>query len=505
VPDGGGAVDAVNEVREVRRVFIGGQWAVPSTDHAIEVVSPHTELPIGRVAAAGPDDVDRAVAAARAAVDEGPWPRVDPSERIDAVRRLAALYGERRREMAELITAEMGAPITFSKSAHATLPWAMLNAFADMAAAHDWEAVRPGYFGQDVLLRKEPVGVVAAIVPWNMPQFLIVGKLAPALLAGCAVVLKPAPETPLDACLLAELVEQLDLPPGLVSVLPGGRDVGAQLVEHPGVDKVAFTGSSAVGRQVAAACGAGLKRVSLELGGKSAAVVLDDADPAVVASGLQVAALMNGGQACVAQTRVLVPASRHDEMVDALAAMVSGLVVGDPTDRATQIGPLVAQRQQERVGSYITLGQEEGARVVVGGDGLPGGVDRGWYVRPTLFAGVDNGMRIAREEIFGPVLTVIPYADGGSGSGSGDGDAVRLADDSEYGLSGSVWTGDVERGMAVARRIRTGSFGVNQPYSMDPAAPFGGVKASGMGRELGREGIDGYLDVKAISVEGGLR
>jgi acyl-CoA reductase-like NAD-dependent aldehyde dehydrogenase len=394
--------------------------------------------------------------------------------------------------MAELVTAEMGAPITFSKLAQAALPAAMLGAFADVAAAHRWEEVRPGYYGQDLTLRKEPVGVVAAVVPWNMPQFSIVVKLAPALLAGCAVVVKPAPETPLDALLLAEMIDEVGLPPGVVSVLPGGRAVGERLVGHRGVDKVAFTGSTAAGRQVAAACAANLTRVSLELGGKSAAVVLDDADPEAVAAGARVAGLMNGGRACVAQARYLVPESRYAEMVDALAEMVESLVVGDPSDRATEVGPLVARRQQERVRDYIRLGREEGARLVVGGESLPAGVERGWYVRPTLFADVDNGMRIAREEIFGPVLGVIAYRD--------EDDAVRLANDSDYGLSGSVWTADVDRGLAVARRVRTGTFGVNQPYSMDPAAPFGGVKASGFGRELGPEGLDEFLDVKAISV-----
>jgi acyl-CoA reductase-like NAD-dependent aldehyde dehydrogenase len=275
-------------------------------------------------------------------------------------------------------------------------------------------------------------------------------------------------------------------------VLPGGRELGEHLVGHPGVDKASFTGSTAAGRQVAALCGAQLKRVSLELGGKSAAIVLDDADPAAVAAGVRVAGLMNSGQACVAQTRVLVPAGRAGEFTDALAAMVGEVPVGDPADRGTEIGPLVARRQQQRVLEYIEAGSRDGARLVVGGTGLPDGVDRGWYVRPTLFADVDNDMRIAREEIFGPVLSVIPYRD--------EADAVRIANDSEYGLSGSVWTADPDRGLTVARGVRTGSFGVNQPYSMDPAAPFGGMKASGIGRELGHEGLDGYLELKAISV-----
>ena len=473
-------------------LYVGGAWSAPTTDETIEVTSPHTEEVIGTAPSAGPDDIDRAVTAARAAVDDGPWPRLAPAERIHAIERLAAAYGEHRRDMAEVITAEMGAPISFSKLAQATLPWAMLGAFAGVARAHPWEEVRTGFYGQDVTVRREAVGVVAAVVPWNMPQFSIMVKLAPALLAGCAVIVKPAAETPLDALLLAEVIDGLDLPPGVVSVLPGGREAGAHLVAHPGLDKVAFTGSTAAGRQVAAACAANLTRVSLELGGKSAAIVLDDADPEVVAAGARVAGLMNGGQACVAQTRYLVPESRYDEMVDALATSLDTLVVGDPGDRATEIGPLVSRRQQERVRDYIAIGEKEGGRLVVGGTDLPDGVDRGWYVRPTLFADVTNDMRIAREEIFGPVLSVIPYGD--------EGDAVQIANDSDYGLSGSVWTADVDRGLAVARRVRTGTFGVNEPYSMDPAGPFGGVKASGSGREFGPEGLDEFLDTKAISV-----
>ncbi|MFB1297962.1 aldehyde dehydrogenase [Mycobacterium sp. pW049] len=473
-------------------LFIGGIWQTPSSEERIDVISPHTEATVASVAAAAPADVDRAVTAAREAFDNGPWPRTDPAERIATVRRLAEIYGERRADMADLITAEIGAPIGFAQRAQVALPWTMMSAFCDVAQRYPWREDRPGRYGADIRILREPVGVVAAIVPWNMPQFLIATKLIPALLAGCAVVLKPAPESPLDAILLAEIIAESGLPQGVVSVLPGDGAVGEYLVRHPGVDKVSFTGSSAAGRAVAAACAADLKRVSLELGGKSAAIVLDDADPNAVAAGVRSASLSNSGQICNALTRILVPQARAAEFTDALAAEMSALVVGDPTDTATQVGPLVAQRQQTRVTGYLEKGVRDGARVVLGGTGMPDGLDRGWYVKPTLFDRADNSMTIAREEIFGPVLTVIPYAD--------TDEAIRIANDSDYGLAGSVFTADDERGFEVATRIRTGTFGVNQGYPMDPFAPFGGVKASGYGRELGPEGIDGYTETKSVAI-----
>ena len=428
-------------------LFIDGKWdapdSQPDSDAVITVVSPHSETVIGHAVCAGPADVDRAVAAARASFDTGPWPQMQVGERIAAIGRLAAIYKERRADMAALISTEIGVPITFAKRAQVALPLMMMSALFGLAGNYEWQQDRPGLYGKDIRIRKQPVGVVAAVVPWNMPQFLTVAKVVPALLAGCSVVLKPAPESVLDAQLLADLVAAADLPPGVFNVVPGGRDVGELLVGHPGVDKVSFTGSTAAGRQVALACAAGLKQVSLELGGKS-------------------------------------------------AATMESMPVGDPADPNTAIGPLVAERQQERVRGYIESGRSDGARLVVGGSDMPDGLDSGWYVRPTLFSDAHNDMRIAREEIFGPVLTVISYRD--------EDEAIRIANDTEYGLAGSVFTADVDRGFGVAARVRSGTFGVNEGYIMDPAAPFGGVKNSGYGRELGTEGIDSYTVSQSISV-----
>jgi acyl-CoA reductase-like NAD-dependent aldehyde dehydrogenase len=473
------------------QLFIDGEWVSSSGDSVIEVVSPHSEEIIARVPAATPADVDVAVRAARIALEDGPWPQLDVSERIAMVQRLAELYKQRRAEMAELITAEIGAPQSFSKAAQVRLPLMMMSAFCSLAADYNWQETRPGFYGNDVRIVRRPVGVVAAVVPWNMPQFLTISKMIPALLAGCCVVLKPAPESPLDAALLAELVADASLPPGVFNVVHGGPQVGESLVRHPGVDKVSFTGSTAAGRNVAQACADQLKRVSLELGGKSAAIILDDADPAAVATSVTAASLSNSGQICNALTRILVPARREAEFLDALHQQMTAMTVGDPHNPHTQIGPLVSARQRDRVRDYIDSGVRQGARLVCGGTETPPGLDRGWYVQPTLFAEADNTMRIAREEIFGPVLTMVPY--------DNEDDAVRIANDSDYGLAGAVFTLDTDRGHAIAARIRTGSFGINEGYTMDPYAPFGGVKASGYGRELGREGLDGYVDTQSIS------
>jgi aldehyde dehydrogenase (NAD+) len=473
-------------------LFIGGRWQAPSTNRRISVISPHTEEPIGETPEAMPEDVDRAVAAARTAFDDGPWPRLNPLERMEKVEKLAAAYTGHMDEIADLITAEMGSPRSFSRMGQAAGALAQMHLILATAREFPWVERRPGLFG-DVHVRRAPVGVVGAIVPWNVPQFLIMPKLIPALIAGCAVVVKPAPETPLDAMWLAEMLEEIDLPEGVVSIIPGGRETGEALVRHPGVDKVSFTGSSATGRHIAALCGEQLKRVSLELGGKSAAIVLDDADIDHTVASLKTASLMNNGQACVAQTRILVSERRHDQVVDALAEMMSGLQVGDPADEATDIGPLVAQRQQHRVQGYIEAGVDEGARIVLGGADAPR--DRGWYVRPTLFADATNDMRIAREEIFGPVLTVLKYSD--------ERDAVRIANDSDYGLGGSVWTADVAHGLEIAEQVRTGTFGINM-YTLDTSCPFGGFKSSGIGREFGAEGLSAYVELQSTVSAGKL-
>ena len=483
-------------VRSYDEIYVGGRWRPPSLDGLsggrIDVVSPHTEDVIAHAAAAGPSDVDDAVRAARRAFDDGPWPRSSHAERIAVVERLAAEYGTHLDDMADLITAQMGSPASFSRLGQAAGAASMMAFAVREAGGFPWSERRAGVLGE-AHLRRVPVGVVGIIIPWNVPQNLLMPKLIPALIAGCPVVVKPAPETPLDTLWVAEMIDGLDLPEGVVSVLPGGADVGEELVRHPGVDKIAFTGSSAAGRRIAAACGEQLKRYSLELGGKSAAIVLDDANVDKTVAGLKTASLMNNGQACVAQTRILVSERRHDEFVYALSNMMSQLVIGDPADPATDIGPLVSRRQQQRVQAYIRSGVAEGAKMVLGGDDSPR--DRGWYVRPTLFADAGNDMTIAREEIFGPVLTVIKYRD--------ERDAIRIANDSDYGLAGSVWTSDVAHGLEVSGQVRTGTFGINM-YMLDISSPFGGFKQSGIGREFGAEGLAEYTELQTVVSAGRL-
>ena len=471
------------------KLFIGGEWVVPATTATIEVVSPHTEEVIARVPEGKEADIDRAVAAAREAYDNGPWPRMRGGERADVMARLGAALQQRAETMASTITAEMGCPISFSTVGQVMASYMVLDYFTNLARQFPFEEVRPGMLGP-ALVRREGVGVCAAIVPWNVPLFVTMLKLAPALAAGATVVLKPAPETPLDAVLLADALIEAGVPKGVVNIVPAGREVGEYLVTHRDVDKVSFTGSTTAGRRIASLCGERLRRVTLELGGKSAAIILEDADLNMVIPGLLPAAMMNNGQACIAQTRILASRKRYDEVVSAFVEAVQSMSVGDPMEPTTMCGPLVAARQRERVEGYIAIGKQEGAHIAVGG-GRPAGLTRGWYVEPTVFVGVDNAMRIAREEIFGPVVAVIPYDD--------PDDAVRVANDSDYGLSGSVWTADVEHGIDIARRVRTGTYTVNG-FAMEFSAPFGGFKSSGLGRELGPEGLNAYLEPKTINL-----
>ena len=404
--------------------------------------------------------------------------------------RLAVELEARAAEMAQRVSAQNGMPISIATVLEGGFPVIVLRYLAGLLEGASFEEEQPGFLGGTNIVRREPIGVVGAIVPWNYPQTLAAFKYGAALAAGCTVVMKPSPETVLDAFLLAEAIVAAGIPEGVINIVPGGRELGAYLVAHRDVDKVAFTGSTAAGRRVAETCGRLLRPVTLELGGKSAAIVLEDADLdlAKIGNDLFAATLVNNGQTCYLGTRVLAPRSRYDEVVDTIAAFASSLTVGDALDPATQIGPMASQTHRDRVEGYVSKGASDGARLVVGG-GRPRDMDRGWFVEPTVFADVDNSSTIAQEEIFGPVLSVIAYGDVD--------DAIRIANDSDYGLGGSVWTTDDERGKDVARRVRTGTIGINK-YLPDPAAPFGGVKASGIGRELGPGAISAYQQLKSI-------
>jgi aldehyde dehydrogenase (NAD+) len=470
-------------------LFIGGEWVKPQGSDRISVLAASTEEPVGSVPEGTNADIDAAVRAARAAFeDPSGWSSWSSEDRAQALERLAAALESRGEEAARRVSLQNGMPISLALQVEAVFPAVLARYYAGLIRQTPLAEDRAGLLGGTIHVLHKPVGVVGAIVPWNYPQTLAMFKLAPLLAAGCTVVIKPSPETVLDSLLLAEAILEAELPAGVVNIVPAGREVGAYLVEHPGVDKIAFTGSSASGRTIARRCGELLRPVTLELGGKSAAIMLDDADLTDAGEALFAATLMNNGQTCNIGTRVLAPRSRYDEILEVFSGLAGALIVGDSLDPATQIGPLASARQRDRVEGYIEKGRAEGGRVVVGG-GRPPELDRGWFVQPTIFADVDNSDTIAREEIFGPVLTVIPY--------DGVDDAVAIANDSEFGLGGSVWSSDIARANEVARRVQTGSIGINH-YMLDPAAPFGGVKASGLGRELGPEGLAAYLQLQSI-------
>jgi aldehyde dehydrogenase (NAD+) len=472
------------------RFYVDGQWLKPLGAGRITVISPNTAEIIGEVPEGVPADMDAAVAAARRAFDDpSGWSSLAPTERAACMRRFADEIDLRKDAFATLVSAQNGMPISLAGQMEAVFPSVVLRYYADMIASQP-DDIREGMLGGTVDVRREPIGVVGAIVPWNFPQSLTAFKYAPALAAGCTIVIKPSPETVLDAFLLAEAAEAAGLPPGVLNIVPAGREVGAYLVSHPCVDKVAFTGSTGAGRSIAETCGRLLRPVTLELGGKSATIVLDDAelDLEKIGNDLFLATLANNGQTCFLGTRVLAPRSRYGEIVDILTAFADSVAVGSSLDGRTQIGPMATAAHRDRVEGYIAKGRGEGGRITTGG-GRPTDLVRGWFIEPTVFADLDNTATVSREEIFGPVLSVIGY--------DNDDDAVAIANDSDYGLGGTVWSADPQRALSVASRVRTGTIGLGR-YLPDPVAPFGGIKHSGMGRELGPEGLAAYQNLKSI-------
>lgn len=470
-------------------LFIGGRWTAPESGDTRTVVSPVSEEAIAEIPLASTADVDHAVAAARKAFDQGPWPRMTLPERAGIVRRLRDLLVDNREQIATLITTEMGCPITQTLAGQAGAAQLLLDTYLDLAPQYPWRVVRTSTLG-NALVTREAIGVVAAIVPWNAPLSVAMLKLGPALLAGCTVILKPSPEATLDSYMLTELMQEAGFPAGVINLVPADRAESEYLVSHAGVDKVSFTGSTAAGKRIASVCGLDLRRVTLELGGKSAAVVLDDADLDHVVANVKAQSLRYNGQACTNKARILVSPARQDELLERLVAMVDDLVVGDPTDPRTELGPLVSRVQRERVEGYVESGRDQGARLIRGG-GRPADQPTGWFVEPTLFADVTSGMTIAQEEIFGPVLTVMTYDDVDQ--------AVTIANDTDYGLSGSVFSQDLGRAMSVARRIRSGSVEVNGA-SAGFMAPLGGMKCSGIGREAGIEAFDAFVELKSHGI-----
>ncbi|MDE2435952.1 MAG: aldehyde dehydrogenase [Sphingomonadales bacterium] len=471
------------------RLYIGGQWTPAAPGERLKLVNPATEAEFGSVVQAGAADVERAVAAAREAFDRGPWPRMKPAERAALMRALGTELEARGAELEAAWIGQVGVPVGMARGVGMGAG-ALLGYYAALAEGTAWEDVRPsaGFQSKVAVVVKEPVGVVAAINPWNGPLIGMLMKVAPALAAGCTIVMKPAPETPLDAYLIAEAAEAVGLPAGVINLLPADREASDLLVRHPGVDKVAFTGSTAVGLHVAQICGARMARYTMELGGKSAAILLDDFDPAHTGPMLAPLVTQLCGQACINYSRILVPRVRYKDHVDSLASAMAAISVGDPWSETTAMGPLAMARQLSRVREYIAKGQAEGARLATGG-GRPQGLDRGFFIQPTVFSDATNDMVIAQEEIFGPVTAMIPY--------DSEDEAVAIANDSGFGLSGGVYTNDTDRAYAIARRIRTGHFTQNG-REFDLTNPFGGFKKSGVGREGGPEGMEAYVELKTV-------
>ena len=467
----------------MRQLYIGGAWTASASGEAIEVVNPATEEIIDRVPAGAAADVQEAVRAARKAF--GSWSVTAPADRAKLLTAAAELLVRRADDVARIIAADMGSPLGFALKVQTLMPARVLASYAGLAESHPRES-RVG----NSLVVKEPVGVVAAITPWNYPLHQIIAKVAPALAAGCTVVLKPSEVAPLAAYALADIFHEVGLPPGVFNLVSGrGPVVGEAMAAHPDVDMISFTGSVRAGRRVAALAVEDVKRVALELGGKSANVILPDADLGVAVKVGVANCFVNAGQTCSAWTRMLVHRDHYDDAVDLAVQAARKYTVGDPFDEGTRLGPLVSAAQRDRVVRYINRGQEEGARLVAGGTERP--LPRGFYVEPTVFAGVESGMTIEQEEIFGPVLSIIPY--------TSEDQAVQIANGTPYGLAGAVWAGTEERAVALARRLRTGQVAINGG-GFNPLAPFGGYKQSGIGRELGEHGFEEFFEIKSLQL-----
>jgi aldehyde dehydrogenase (NAD+)/betaine-aldehyde dehydrogenase len=477
------AVAAEALVRD--KLYIGGEWVEPAGGGTIEVVNPSTEEVVGRIPEGTAEDADRAVKAARAAFDS--WSRTTPRERSDYLAAIGAKLGERGDELAALISTEMGMPLKLSRIIQVGLPTATFSLIPQLIEEVAWEEK----VGNSLIVR-EPAGVVAAITPWNYPLHQIANKVAPALAAGCTVVLKPSEVVPLNAFVLAEIVEEVGLPAGVFNLVTGtGPVAGEAIVAHPDTDMVSFTGSTRAGRRVSELAAQGVKPVTLELGGKSPNVILDDADLERAVTDGVAKCFLNSGQTCSALTRMLVPREKLEEAERIAAAVAEQFTPGDPFDESSRLGPLVSATQLERVRGYIEKGQAEGARLVTGGAEAPEGREQGYFVNPTVFSDVETDMTIAQEEIFGPVLSIIPYDD--------EEEAVRIANDTVYGLAGGVWSADEDRARRVAARIRTGQVEINGG-AFNPLAPFGGYKQSGHGREAGRYGLEEFLVAKSLQL-----
>ena len=479
------AVASSPNVRNHTQLYLNGQWTAPAGSGTIEVLNSTTEEVMGRIPEGTADDVNAAVAAAKAAFST--WATTPVAERANYLAAIAAKLQERQAEIANLIAEEVGMPLPLATAVQAGLPIAVANSYVQLLTEFQFEEQV-----NNSLIVREPIGVVACITPWNYPLHQVVAKVAPALAAGCTVVLKPSEVAPLTAFVLAEIMDEIGLPAGVFNLVTGyGPVVGEALAAHPDVDMVSFTGSTRAGKRVSELAAQSIKRVALELGGKSANVILDDADLTRAVSSGVANCYFNSGQTCSAHTRMLVPKARHDEAVAIAKATAEKFQPGDPKAAGTRLGPLISATQRERVRGYIQKGIEEGATLVTGGADAPAGLETGYFVAPTVFANVNNQMTIAQEEIFGPVLSIIPYED--------EDDAVRIANDTVYGLAGGVWSSDPERAKRVARRLRTGQVEINGG-KFNPLAPFGGYKQSGNGREFGKFGLEEFLEVKSMQL-----